>query len=66
MLFFTLRAVGFSYASRDRNHCDQPLVCLGEPPSSAQDAFINFELVKRVSKLVLELLCGDFPRNKTK
>ena len=30
----TLRAVGFSYASQERNHCEQRLVSLSEPPSS--------------------------------
>ena len=51
----TLRAVGFSYASRERNHCEQPLASLSEPPSSAKDEYIKFEPVKRVSKLVLAL-----------
>ena len=53
----TLRAFGFSYASREKNSCKQLLVSLREPPSSAKDDYIKFELVKRVSKLVLELAC---------
>lgn len=28
---------GFSYASRERHHCEQPSVSLSEPPSSAKD-----------------------------
>ena len=28
---------GFSYASRERNHCEQASVSLSEPPSSATD-----------------------------
>ena len=51
----TLRADGFSYASRERNHCEQTLVSLSEPPSSAKDESIKFEPVKRVSKHVLAL-----------
>ena len=33
----TLRAVGFSYSSRETDHCEQPLVSLSQPPSSAND-----------------------------
>ena len=31
-----MRAFGFAYASLE-NHCEQPLVSLNEPPSSAKD-----------------------------
>ena len=48
-------AADFSYASPKRNHCEQPLVSLSEPPSSVKDEKIKFQQVKRVSKLVLAL-----------